>query len=42
VTSDVFLTPSKFGQIYGAVFPGAEITPMYRARALYWHDRNLA
>ena len=42
LTADVFLTPEEFEQVYGAVFPGAEITPMYRARALYWHDPNPA
>jgi len=36
VSTDVFLTPAEFVARYGAVFPDAEITPMYRARALHW------
>jgi ubiquinone/menaquinone biosynthesis C-methylase UbiE len=36
VSTDVFLTPAEFAARYGAVFPNAEITAMYRARALHW------
>jgi len=36
VTSDRFLTPQQFTQRYGAVFPGARFTELYRARALCW------
>jgi SAM-dependent methyltransferase len=36
VTTDVFLTPDEFDATYTAVFPGAVVTPMYRARALHW------
>jgi SAM-dependent methyltransferase len=38
VTTDEFVTPEEFEQVYGAVFARAEITPMYRARALYWRQ----
>jgi SAM-dependent methyltransferase len=38
LTADVFLTPGEFASRYTAVFPGAEITPMYRACALHWRD----
>jgi SAM-dependent methyltransferase len=36
LTSDRFLSPQQFTQRYGAVFPGAGITELYRARALCW------
>jgi SAM-dependent methyltransferase len=36
VSTDEFLTPDQFEQTYGAVFPGAEFTPMYRAVAMQW------
>jgi len=39
LASDVFLTPAEFAVRYTAAFPGAEITPMYRACALHWQDR---
>jgi SAM-dependent methyltransferase len=34
--SDRFPTPEQFTQRYGAVFPGAAFTELYRARALCW------
>jgi hypothetical protein len=36
-TTDVFLTPEEFEACYREVFPGADVTPMYRARAVRWH-----
>jgi SAM-dependent methyltransferase len=36
LSSDVFLTPAEFEAVYGAVFPGAEFTPMYRTIAMHW------
>jgi SAM-dependent methyltransferase len=36
VSTDEFLTPDQFEHTYGAVFPGAEFTPMYRAVAMRW------
>jgi SAM-dependent methyltransferase len=36
LTTDVFLPPEEFESIYGSVFPEAEFTPMYRARAVHW------
>ncbi len=36
VSTDLFLAPEEFTQQYTAVFPGAEITPLYRSRALHW------
>ncbi len=36
LTGDLFLTPDEFAHHYLAVFADAEITPMYRARALRW------
>jgi SAM-dependent methyltransferase len=38
LTSDVFLPPGEWEQIGRSVFPGCEITPMYRARALHWRS----
>ncbi len=38
LTADVFLTPAEFDARYSAVFPGAEITSLYRAHALHWQD----
>lgn len=37
-TTDVFLTPEEFDACYSEVLPGAVITPMYRARAVHWHE----
>jgi SAM-dependent methyltransferase len=36
LTSDRFLNPAQFQHHYGAVFPGARTTALYRARALCW------
>jgi len=36
LTSDRFLNPAQFQQHYGAVFPRACTTTLYRARALCW------
>jgi SAM-dependent methyltransferase len=36
-TTDVFLTPEDFEACYREVFPGADVTPMYRSRAVRWH-----
>lgn len=36
LTTDVFLPPGEWEQIGRSAFPGCEITPMYRARALHW------
>jgi SAM-dependent methyltransferase len=36
LTSDQFVTPDEFARHYLAVFPSAEVTSMYRARALHW------
>jgi SAM-dependent methyltransferase len=35
-TTDVFLTPEEFEACYREVLPGADIAPMYRARAVHW------
>jgi len=37
LATDVFLTPEEFTEVYGQVFPGAELTGMYRALAMHWH-----
>jgi SAM-dependent methyltransferase len=37
VTTDRFLSPDQFAQRYGAVFPGAQFTDLYRTRAMCWH-----
>jgi SAM-dependent methyltransferase len=42
LTSDVFLTPVEFAARYTAVFPHADITPMYRSCAMHWRDRQRA
>jgi SAM-dependent methyltransferase len=36
LTSDTFLPPAEWEAIGRSAFPGCEITPMYRARALRW------
>ena len=36
LTSDRFLNPQQFAERYRAIFPGAQITGLYRARALCW------
>jgi len=36
LTTDRFLSPEQFVQRYGAVFPVAAFTDLYRARALCW------
>jgi ubiquinone/menaquinone biosynthesis C-methylase UbiE len=38
LTSDRFLNPTQFAQRYGAVFPGAALTDLYRARAICWQQ----
>jgi SAM-dependent methyltransferase len=38
LTSDRFLSPDQFAERYGAVFPGATFTDLYRARALCWQQ----
>jgi SAM-dependent methyltransferase len=38
LTSDRFLNPSQFTQRYGAVFPGATFTEMYRSCAMCWDN----
>ncbi len=40
LTTDVFLTPAEYQQVYEAVFPGAGFTPFYRTMAMHWHDRG--
>jgi SAM-dependent methyltransferase len=40
LAADVFLTPAEFTARYTAVFPDAEITSMYRTRAMHWRDRS--
>jgi SAM-dependent methyltransferase len=40
LSSDVFLTPAEFRELYLSVFPDAEITVMYRALALHWPARR--
>jgi SAM-dependent methyltransferase len=37
LATDVFLGSDEFEAVYGAAFPGAEFTPMYRTRAMHWH-----
>jgi SAM-dependent methyltransferase len=36
LVSDRFLSPEQFVQRYAAVFPGAQFTDLYRARAMCW------
>ncbi len=36
LSTDVFLAPEEFQQMYGTVFPGAEFTPLYRTMAMHW------
>ena len=36
LTTDTFLPPAEWEAIGRSAFPGCEITPMYRARALRW------
>ncbi len=36
LTTDRFLNPAQFAQRYGAVFPGARFTDLYRSRAMCW------
>jgi SAM-dependent methyltransferase len=38
LTTDRFLNPTQFAQRYGAVFPGAAFTDLYRARATCWQQ----
>ena len=38
LTSDRFLDSSQFAQRYGAVFPGATFTEMYRSCAMCWDN----
>jgi SAM-dependent methyltransferase len=38
LTTDTFLPPGEWERIARSVFPGCEITPMYRARAVRWRD----
>jgi hypothetical protein len=38
VASDAFLSPDEFAHRYLDVFPDAEITHLYRARALHWRQ----
>jgi SAM-dependent methyltransferase len=38
LTSDRFLHPSEFSDLYGRVFPGARFTDLYRARAMCWDN----
>ena len=38
LTTDRFLSPEQFVQRYGAVFPCAAFTALYRARALCWQQ----
>ena len=40
LTRDRFLSPEQFGQRYGAVFPGAVFTDLYRARAVHWQHAS--
>ncbi len=42
LTTDVFLTAEEFRQVYGAVCPGADFTPMYRTLAMHWQERGPA
>jgi ubiquinone/menaquinone biosynthesis C-methylase UbiE len=36
LTAERFLSPDQFAQRYQAVFPGASLTDLYRARGLCW------
>jgi ubiquinone/menaquinone biosynthesis C-methylase UbiE len=42
LTADRFLNPEEFAQRYGAIFPGAVFTDLYRARALCWRQPSAA
>ena len=42
LTTDRFLNPTQFAQRYGAVFPGAAFTNLYRARAICWERLHLS
>ncbi len=42
VSTDVFLSAGEFTALYGAVFPGADFTPMYRTMAMHWQERDSA
>jgi len=42
LATDVFLTPAEFTHRYGQVFPGAELTGMYRTLAMHWREREPA
>jgi SAM-dependent methyltransferase len=39
LVSDRFLSPTEFTKRYAAVFPGAQFTELYRARAMCWEWR---
>jgi 2-polyprenyl-3-methyl-5-hydroxy-6-metoxy-1,4-benzoquinol methylase len=41
-TTDRPLPPGRFEQAYTAVFPGADITTLDRARAVHWHHPHPA
>jgi SAM-dependent methyltransferase len=41
-TADRPLPPGRFEQVYAAVFPGAEITTLGRARAVHWRHPHPA
>lgn len=38
LTSDRFLRPAEFSDLYGRVFPGARFTDLYRSRAMCWDN----
>ena len=38
VTTDRFLSPADFRQLYGGVFPGGQFTDLYFACLLTWQD----
>jgi 2-polyprenyl-3-methyl-5-hydroxy-6-metoxy-1,4-benzoquinol methylase len=40
VSTDEFLSPEEYAQTYGAVFPGADFTPMYRTMAMHWRTAS--
>ena len=42
LTTDRFLSPAEFRRRYGAVFPGAQFTDLYRTCVLTWESEVAA
>jgi len=42
MTTDVFLAPAEFEQVYRAVFAAAEVAPFYRTTAMHLRRPALA